>query len=498
MGKRFLFSGVCALCLCGLVPAARAAKPNIIFILADDFSWNLVDKISMPNLVQMQADGTTFYKHFVTDSLCCPSRSSIFTGKFPHNTGVFTNNQNTTDGGYGAFKAHGNETQTFGAALKAGGYQTAMLGKYLNGYAPDQPIPPAGQPVDKKSWTEWYVAGEGYPEFNYDLRQGTPASSTVVHHSIGADDYLTDVIRDFAITFIKKFEPPHTVQPFFVEIATFAPHSPYRPAYRNETDFLNILLPQTPPYAHHALSPVWLSKIPALTSAEMAAFNDVFRLRMQSVEAIDEVIGRIRKALKTANDTNTYIFFSSDNGYHIGEYNLHPGKQTAFDTDINVPLVVVGPNVPANQRVDAITMSIDLCPTFVEIAGLASAPKLPTKSDGTSLLPFIKPGPPPTSWRQVALIEHHNPEYDMTDPDRSVKGEDPPTYFALRTSHSTYVEYDTGEKSYYDLVADPLELTDAYNTLSKADKDKLANILRKNKDCVGAAECWNAGTMVPP
>ena len=109
-------------------------KPNIIFILTDDLSMNLVPY--MPNVLAMEKEGTSFANYFVTDSLCCPSRSSIFTGKLPHNTGVFTNTM--PDGGYEAFVERGNEPLTFAVPLQHGGYRTAMLGKYLNGYYPGQ------------------------------------------------------------------------------------------------------------------------------------------------------------------------------------------------------------------------------------------------------------------------------------------------------------------------------------------------------------------------
>ena len=106
--------------------------------------------------------GATFTNYFVTDSLCCPSRSSIFTGEFPHNTGVFRNVE--PDGGYGGFNAHGNEPNTFAVALQRNGYRTAMLGKYLNGYHPGIDGPATG-------WNEWSVAGDGYHEFKYSLNR---------------------------------------------------------------------------------------------------------------------------------------------------------------------------------------------------------------------------------------------------------------------------------------------------------------------------------------
>ena len=94
-----------------IVPAAHPSpvgSPNIIFVLTDDLSINLLQ--FMPHVLEMEKNGAAFANYFVTDSLCCPSRSSIFTGEFPHNTGVFRNAE--PDGGYGAFIAHGNEPNT--------------------------------------------------------------------------------------------------------------------------------------------------------------------------------------------------------------------------------------------------------------------------------------------------------------------------------------------------------------------------------------------------
>src|SRR5215217_389374 len=90
------------------------AKPNIIFILTDDYANNLVD--FMPNLKAMQKEGVTFSNYYVSNSLCCPSRSSIFTGMLPHNTGVQTNTK--PNGGYEAYVEHGNAQESFCAGLQ--------------------------------------------------------------------------------------------------------------------------------------------------------------------------------------------------------------------------------------------------------------------------------------------------------------------------------------------------------------------------------------------
>ncbi|HEX4457152.1 MAG TPA: sulfatase-like hydrolase/transferase, partial [Polyangia bacterium] len=148
--------GVADLSANGDGPIGGSQKKNIIFILTDDLAWNLVKY--MPHVLQMQQQGMTFSQYFVTDSLCCPSRSSIFTGKFPHDTTVFTNT--APNGGYAQFENAGNAPQTFSVALQTAGYKTAMMGKYLNGYDPTKNQADPG-------WGDWDVAGDGYPEFNY-------------------------------------------------------------------------------------------------------------------------------------------------------------------------------------------------------------------------------------------------------------------------------------------------------------------------------------------
>src|SRR5262249_40171587 len=111
-------------------PAAAAKRPNIIFVLTDDLDWNLVQY--MPHVEQLRSQGTTFTNYLVTDSLCCPARASIFTGRYPHNTGIFRNAG--PDGGFRLFHARAEESDTFATRLQERGYLTGLMGKYLNGY----------------------------------------------------------------------------------------------------------------------------------------------------------------------------------------------------------------------------------------------------------------------------------------------------------------------------------------------------------------------------
>jgi N-acetylglucosamine-6-sulfatase len=456
--------------------AGAAKPPNIVFILADDLSSNLVPY--MPNLMAMQREGTSFSNYFVTDSLCCPSRSSIFTGKFPHNTGVFTNMP--PDGGYEVFTARGNESLTFAIALQRAGYKTAMLGKYLNGYHPVKDGVPHG-------WNEWDVAGNGYPEFNYNLNE----NGRIARYGNSPQDYVTDVVAALGEAFVRK----SAHGPFFIEIATFAPHAPYIPAPRDADKFPGLSAPRSAAFAARPDShaPNWLKVIRPLGPMEVGKIDQAFRMRAQSVQAIDKMIGEIRSMLSALGAENTYIVFSSDNGLHMGEYSLRPGKQTPFDIDIRVPLVVVGPGVPKGQVVDAIVENVDLFETFLEIAGASS----PSSPDGHSLVPLLQ-GSAVADWRNLALIEHHRPVLNPADPDAPMPHSGSPTsYEAMRTENALYVEYTDDETGYYDLTRDPLELKNISDNLSAEKRKRLHDALRANQDCQGPQACWNAQHLAP-
>jgi arylsulfatase A-like enzyme len=453
--------------------ADTPAPANIVFVLTDDLAWNLVR--FMPHVLQMQQQGTTFTHYYVTDSLCCPSRSSIFTGKYPHDTTVFTNTG--AHGGYAKFESAGNATQTYAVTLGAAGYRTAMMGKYLNGYDPtiNQADP---------GWLEWEVAGNGYPEFNYKLNQNGTATS----YGATPSDYLTDVLSGLAVNFVRDSGP----HPFVIEVAAFAPHAPYTPAPRDVGTF-HEAVPRTPAFdTANTNPPMWLAMHAPLAPADLQALDTAFNLRVEAVQAVDQMIATLLATLAASGlDQSTYVVFSSDNGYHMGEHMLHAGKMTAFDSDINVPLIVVGPGVPAGATVDAIVENIDLCPTFAEIAGVAA----PATTDGHSLLGLLH-GQPATDWREAALIEHKGPDLqppDPTDPDNEpAPGPMPNSYEAIRMASSVYVEYQDGETEYYDLATDPDEMTNTSAALKPTQVQTFHRTLVAIKNCHDAASCWAA------
>jgi N-acetylglucosamine-6-sulfatase len=459
-----------------LVSRRGPSRPNIVFVLTDDLSTNLVRY--MPHVLQMQRAGETFSNYFVTDSLCCPSRASILTGRFPHDTRVFDNSP--PEGGYGTFSERGEQHETFAVALQHAGYSTALMGKYLNGYKPSARggarVPPG--------WSEWDVAGDGYPEYGYHMN----SDGHVRAYGHRPSEYLTNVIARKGLTFIDRSASAR--RPFLLELATFAPHSPYTPAPGDYGRFPQARAPRTPAFnAFGANEPAWLRSFAPLGPRQTASIDRKFRMRAQAVQAVDRMIGSIEQELAAKGlARDTYIVFSSDNGLHMGEHRLQPGKLTAFDTDIKVPLVVTGPGVPAGRTVRAMSENVDLCPSFEELAG---AP-VPPSVDGHSLVALLH-GRRARGWRKEILVEHHGRVHDRGDPDLPSRGSgNPPSYEAIRTADSLYVEYATGEREYYDLARDPFELDNIAGLLAPARLRRLHRTLARIEACHGARACWRA------
>ena len=435
----------------------------------------------MAHVRSMQRHGANFTRYTVTDSLCCPSRSSIFTGRYPHSTGVFTNK--APDGGFGVFHAK-DEQDTFATSLQAAGYRTGFMGKYLNGYTPKglvdgkhRYIPPG--------WNTWAVAGNGYPEFNYTLN----VDGKLVHYGVRPQDYLTDVISRRGRAFITS--AVKAKQPFMLELATFAPHGPFTPATRDAHKFPGLKAPRGGAFdkAQHVGQPAWLSSKP-LTAAEIKLIDADYRLRAQAVQAVDKMIGDIQATLrKLGVAKNTYIVFSSDNGFHLGDHRLVQGKQTAFDHDIRVPLVVTGPGIRAGRRISRLAENIDLRPTFQSIAGAPTGANV----EGRSLLGLLH-GRSVRSWRVGSLVEHHGPNTAPSDPDRATKRQgNPPSYAALRSANSIWVEYDNGGREYYDIAKDPFERSNLASKLTTAKRASLHARLAALRACTGGASCRAAG-----
>jgi N-acetylglucosamine-6-sulfatase len=472
--------------------AASPARPNIVFILTDDLSWNLITPRIAPHIFQLEHQGETFTNYFVADSLCCPSRATIFTGLFPHDTKVTTNLP--PNGGYTKFLSQGLTKKTFAVALQRVGYRTSLMGKYLNGYG-DPTMTKATAPVPL-GWSDWHVSNNsGYQEFNYFLND----NGVVHYYPKGLGTYGVDVSNRYTQKFIEK----NARRPFLVEDATFAPHSPYTPAPRNSKDFPGLTEPRDPAFnAQNVNPPAWLGQRAPMTAAQIASADASYRERAQAVESVDKLLADTETTLSREGILkDTYIFFSSDNGYHLGQHRILEGKETAFDTDIRVPLIVSGPGVPRGRLVPEVTQNVDLCPTFEQLGGARPIGVV----EGHSLVPLLHPAGTKPRWRTVALLEHHG-DTQPGDPDFQGAGSNPPSYIGIRIQarhlpgftgpvDATWVEYSDAqhEIEYYNDAKDPYQLDNIAGTLTKRQRATLHKVLEGLHNCHSAAACWRVG-----
>jgi arylsulfatase A-like enzyme len=487
LGMAFIGTLVVSACIGG-IGASRSGKsgggaqdakrpdgprPNIVLVLADDLSQDLIQY--MPNVQAMQRRGVTFTQHIVADSLCCPSRATIFTGRYPHNTGVRVNDP--PSGGWQVFNQRGGERESFGVTLQSRGYRTAMMGKYMNGYHPDR-VQAGRMGYVPPGWTEWYGTGQGYRNYEYLLSE----NGSLVSYGSEPQDYLTDVIADKGKFFVQRAALAR--QPFLLELSTFAPHSPYTPAKRHEKLYPGLRAPRGPAFNEGDLSdkPRWLRGHRKLSAADIKSLDSAHRKRVRSVKSVDEMIGALQRTLAwTGQDRNTYVVFTSDNGFHLGQHRMTEGKMTPYDHDVRVPLIVTGPGVPAGAKVHRLTQNTDFAPTFAELAGA----RIPPRTDGRSLVPFLR-GAPVAQWRTAALIEHAGPNFQPDDPDLPIsRGGNPPTYNAVRTANELYVEYGNGDREYYDLVRDPHQLANAIGRVAPARRAELQSMLAGLIRCAG-------------
>jgi arylsulfatase A-like enzyme len=205
-----------------------------------------------------------------------------------------------------------------------------------------------------------------------------------------------------------------------------------------------------------------------VSKKEAATWDALYRNRLRSLQSVDDMIGDLTNTLRQSGRLdNTYFIFTSDNGFHIGQHRMPPGKNTAYVEDTRVPFVIRGPGVPAGRTVDRLAGNVDIAPTLADLAGVKS----PGFVDGRSLAPLLRAGAPPP-WRQAFLLEHgHGPgtQPPLKPPKNGVL--EPPEllsastrekfyiapYEGLRTGRYFYVEYSTKERELYDLATDPYE-----------------------------------------
>jgi N-acetylglucosamine-6-sulfatase len=440
--------------------------PNVVVLMTDDQEAASVSAMAQLN-AKLAERGLTFSNSFASYPLCCPSRATFLTGQYAHNHGVLDNQ--APGGGFGKLDS----SRTLAVWLQQAGYYTAHIGKYLNGYEGVPETIPAG-------WTEWRGSTRTYRFYGYQLNE----QGTLVDYGSEVADYQTDVYMAKAVELIARQAPSE--QPFFLSVAPLAPHSggpntnpqppadcgdTAKPAPRHATAFDAAPLPQPPSFNEQDVSdkPAHLREREPMAAEDIATVTEDYRCRLESLLAVDEGIEAIVAALRDSGELDdTYIIFTSDNGFFQGEHRIQRGKLQLYEESIRVPLVIRGPGIPKGRTSRELVVNSDLAPTILDLAG-AEADRV---IDGRSLLPLAE-DPARETGREI-LLQASRPVM--------------PDYEAIRTQRYVYAEYETGERELYDLERDPYQLDSRHaDPRYQEIESRLARRLSALRSCSGAS-----------
>lgn len=417
--------------------------PNIVVILTDDQRQDLM-LAHMPLTRSRLADsGVTFTNMIANAALCCPIRASLFSGQYVHTHGVRTN-AFATGGGARMFQ----DAQTVATDLKARGYTTALVGKYLNENTstsfPYWPYVPPG-------WDEWRVFTPEPGYWGYKLIEKAFDSTAIrlIQYGGATDQasYSTNVLNKMALAFIKRAPSD---KPIFLYYAPFAPHVdwPHIPPLVPTKDADACPGPWTRKLSVNEADvtdkPEFVRTAPLLTSAYLSAELTMKREMCKAMQSVDRGIRNFVNALGyTGRLANTYIFFLSDQGFMLGEHRLRNRKLTIYEEVVRSDLVVRGPGIA--RRTDTnLVQTIDIPATIRDLAGVG------TFGSGRSLRALLQGSTEPL--HTEILIENYMPNKPAQEA------------FAVRSLRYKYAEYPAGGpngaafRELYDLLVDPLEM----------------------------------------
>lgn len=482
------------------------SRPNIVLIMVDDLNvgmlTTMLDAGMMPNVKTHLVDvGYEFVQSFVTRSLGTPSRATSLTGLYAHNHGVL-GHLNQTNGGIVRF----NPSSTVATWLRAGGYRTGYIGKYLSGYGvwtARTYVPPG--------WDDWTATLEpnNHSMDDYEVNyNGVVTDFGPYYQQYGDVAHQMNVLTLQAGAFVRN--APSFLRPFFLYLAPPAinmeipfvnecPNStaPFwggnfwgataRPPvrfidtiYGNTASFA---LPMSPSFneADTTDKPSWVQNNPMLTPEDVDCLQKNYWRRLESLRSVDDMVGYVVQALQaTGALSNTMIILTSDDGLYLGEHRLGE-KSSAYEESMRVPLYIRVPGSTVPQQVHHLVLNNDLAPTIAHYAGV-----VPWHTpDGRSLAALIQ-NPSTTSWRKAFLFEHW---FEVEVPVTTA-----PTLFALRsgaaTRPRTFVQYPTlpsgVTRELYDLALDPFQLDNvAFDPARAAEAGRMEQFLNALKTCRG-------------
>jgi N-acetylglucosamine-6-sulfatase len=402
----------------GPPPSEPLGRPDIVLVVTDDQRvWSLDRMSHVQDL--LVARGRTYSQAMVPTSLCCPSRASLLTGRYSHDTGVWSNAG--PNGGWSAFHENGNEEHTLAVALHEQGYRTALVGKYLNSFATG--TPEGYRPPGWDEFTAFRMVDRSGSYYGYRLSDGTL-------HGFSPADYSTDVFADRAVDFVRG--TPSSTN-LFLYLAPYAPHSPYTPAPRHAGAWRHLPRFESPAIGEDVSDkPLWVRQRGHKTARQI---RHVQVSQQESLMAVDEAVARLIAALQeTGRLENTLFVFTSDNGLPWGEHNLMY-KSVPYTEATAVPLVVRWDALVPPGEVDTrLALNVDIATT---IARATSASML---TAGLDLL---------GDRQRRGFVLEAPPETHLTRP----------AYCGWRTADWSYTRYATGEEELYSQERDPYQLT---------------------------------------
>ena len=439
--------------------------PNIVVVMTDDQAADTM--VAMPKTRRLLGgEGTTFTRGTISFPLCCPSRATFLTGQYAHNHGVKDNGP--PDGGIGAL----DQERTLPVWLRGAGYETAFVGKYLNGYGKDKNGGPEFVPP---GWVRWYALTSDDKTSAYDY--AVNENGELVHYGNGKGNYKTDVMARLSRKAVRETAPGP--RPFFLWVATSAPHTDNGlppnarrnplPAPRHLGKYKRAQPPQGGSFDESDVSdkPRWIRKLPRLNPRKRRAIRKLYVSQLESLGAVDDLVAGLVRQLRREGELDRTLFvFTSDNGFIRGRHRIRSGKSLIYEEAINVPLLMAGPGIPKGEVYRRPVANVDLAPTLLRAAGVEPG----LEQDGVPLQPVIAG----ERERPPVLLE--------------IYGRKDGNVFGIRTGDYVYAEHADGFVELYDLRRDPFQLENAANDPALATQRlRLKAELGRLRSCSGAS-----------
>ncbi|CAA6677997.1 MULTISPECIES: sulfatase-like hydrolase/transferase [unclassified Lentimonas] len=369
---------------CGLTAEETPQQPNIVFIFADDMSYETIGAVGMldidtPNLDTLVESGASFTHAYNMGAwggaVCAASRTMLNTGRFLWDSQAST-------------KPFTKEGRMWAQRMHAAGYQTYFAGKW---HVPNVE-PPALFDVVKnvrKGMPKQTPEGYNRPKSPEDYATGWKPWETKYGGFWEGGKHWSEVLADDGAEFLET--AAQNDQPFFMYLAFNAPHDPRQAPkeYIDRYPLERIVMPENflpqYPYADKIcglkLRDEKLMPYPRTEYAVKVNRQEYFAL----ITHMDDQIGRILAAIEASGKAdNTYIVFTADHGLAVGHHGL-TGKQNMYDHSVRVPFLVVGPGVSPSSQVDAPIYLQDVMATSLDLAGAST-----DGVDFKSLVPLLK------------------------------------------------------------------------------------------------------------